>query len=276
MDRPYFVMKKVFFCYVGMTGAQLFSLVARDIFLTFLSPQILHRQWPRIRPLSSVLSGPAEMERDMRIYGQMLALVCGAGAVQADEGMDLPLDILSRVVASDCIDVHPNPGCERITLLQSDASAADLIILPDVRNNPPYEPLLVDLDAVFSSGFGPDAPDIVASAMGGFSLTSAQSDQGRHPWSQSLTILWHEGTFVVAHFSFSAYDRADGSSYACDVDLMSGDYATSVTKVIDSGDERVTEDAGQIEPMLVPLSDWTMDITGPDVCQSASESFYAP
>lgn len=185
--------------------------------------------------------------------------------------------VLPRMIDSLCIDVHEEPGCERVVLLASTTSeeSADLIIhFGTVRDT--TTPLLVARDVVFRGPFEGMIPSIERAEDGRLLVQSEQFSFGRHPWFQTLTIGWSGSEMVVQHFAFSSYDRTSNDGYTCDVDLMAGRY-TSLVSLFDAQtetDEDIREE-GEIVIEPIPVAEWSArqhDITA---CTAAANRFYA-
>lgn len=121
-----------------------------------------------------------------------------------------------------------NGALEAVVLVAGVDGEANLI----VYDNDGYSgltPVLVLEGVVFAGPMAGQAPSLTPSLAlqgeAGFVLSSEQTAVGRTPWSQSLTLVWREGSFVVAGYGYGFYDRLDLSHYGdCTVDLLTGQY----------------------------------------------------
>jgi hypothetical protein len=185
---------------------------------------------------------------------------------------------LPRLIFSTCINVHDNVGCETLVLLKSETQSdtADLLILSDFRDRDgPALPLAVARNVVFNGAMWGMAPMIEPRDGGGFVLTSEQIGAGRHPWHQSLDIIWRGERFVVSEYAFSSYDRIQNHSYSCNIDLLSGQ-ATSEVTLFDMQTEQddITRVEAQIEPIHIDIADWATAWREPEVCRPQAEVYY--
>ncbi|MBF9034524.1 hypothetical protein HKCCE2091_09755 [Rhodobacterales bacterium HKCCE2091] len=193
---------------------------------------------------------------------------------------DAETSVLPRVIAHGCFDlVRDLNGCEQVTLLASetDPDLADLLVWPDRRNRDAGGPLLVVRGAVFSGPMWGQEPTLTPVA-GGFILASGQSAIGRFPWSEGLTVR-HDGTdFVVAAYSYGAYDRMTGATFTCDLDLVTGEWRHETVRPdpeSEDAPEEVTAASGRLDTAPVRLADWSAFGAMPAPCSAASGGLYA-
>lgn len=87
-------------------------------------------------------------------------------------------------------------------------------------------------------------PEVAALANGSFTLTTKNDSVGRDRWRQSLTIAYRNFDFIVAGYTYSAYDtlNPDGGN-ECDLNVLTGKGKSSGRPV-----------AGQAQFVL--LKDW--------------------
>ena len=187
--------------------------------------------------------------------------------------------LLPRIIDSACFDlIEAYNGCEQVTLLSSETQpdAADLIILTDRRTDPSGAPLLVARSIVFNGPMWGMSPSLAQAENGSLLLTSEQIGIGRHAWTQTLTLAWRSGAFVVAGYTWSSYDRIDAGSVTCDVNLLTGDYvANALRGGVDGRAETVlVDDRGRIAPMALPPTLWTLDTPAPAPCTAAIDRLF--
>jgi len=192
------------------------------------------------------------------------ALPAAAQDLSPPEAATLP-----RLLASACLDlVEAFNGCEQVILLASEVEpdTADLIILTDWRTDPAGAPLLIARAIVFNGPMWGMAPDVEQAGSGSLLLRSGQIGIGNVPWSQTLTLAWRDGGFIVAGYTWSAYDRTTTDTAECDVNLVTGDYTISATR---DGAPRLDR-SGRIAPMARPAAAWAIDAPAPEPCDEAA------
>lgn len=91
-------------------------------------------------------------------------------------------------------------------------------------------------------------PEVAALANGSFTLTTKNDSVGRDRWRQSLTVAYRNFDFIVAGYTYSAYDtlNPDGGG-ECDLNVLTGKGKSSGRPV-----------AGQAQFVL--LKDWQDEI----------------
>lgn len=101
-------------------------------------------------------------------------------------------------------------------------------------------------------------PTVAALANGSIKLTSQNSSVGRDRWSQSLTLAYRNGRFVVAGYTYSSYDTLDNANTReCDLNVLTGK-GTANGKPITTAAAQIT------------LEEWN-DETGQKACGFASQ-----
>ena len=213
----------------------------------------------------------------MRHLALTVLLLSSASPAPAQEIGPDEASVLPRLIDSLCIDIHDNIGCEALVLLASvdQPDAADLLILTDHRDG--GAPLLVARNVVFNGAMWGMAPYVERRDGEGFFLHSEQTGVGRHPWTQTLTVVWREGRFVVSGYTFTSYDRIENDSYSCDINLRTGAYVSEVAIVDhETETEDVTREAGTGPVIDIALEDWARDWREPEVCHAAAQLYYSP
>lgn len=206
------------------------------------------------------------------------ALVLCAGEAPAQDLDAGEAATLPRLIASGCFDIHDSTGCETVILLESaeEADTADLVILTDRRTEPPAAPLLVVRSVAFNGAMWGMAPSLEQAPNGSLLLHSEQTGIGRYPWTQTLTLAFREGEFLVAGFSYSTYDRALGHNFGCDLNLLTGRYEATLVRVTDpdAGTEEATDLGGRTAPERVAVRAWDAFRPLPAPCAEAMDGFY--
>lgn len=96
-------------------------------------------------------------------------------------------------------------------------------------------------------------PELTALANGSFTITTKNDSVGRDRWRQSLTIAYRNFDFIVAGYTYAAYDTLDPNAGAeCDLNVLTGKGKTSGGPV-----------SGQAQFAL--LKDWK-DETARSIC----------
>ena len=91
-------------------------------------------------------------------------------------------------------------------------------------------------------------PELAALANGSFTITTKNDAVGRDRWRQSLTIAYRNFDFIVAGYTYSAYDTLNPAGGAeCDLNVLTGKGKTGNGPV-----------AGQAQFVL--LKDWKDEI----------------
>jgi len=121
--------------------------------------------------------------------------------------------------------------------------------------------------AVWGGPIWGQTPGLVTGTATSFQITSEQTAVGRSPWSQSITVAWRAGAFVVAGFTHSTYDRIDNTAARCEVNLLTGGWEVVLTPADDSPPRRLT---GQEGPRAFLLAELT-DTFWPQICDPLTE-----
>jgi len=204
-------------------------------------------------------------------------MICALpGLTSAQSLTPAEAELLPRLIDSICIDVHDSIGCETIVLLQSQdhPDTADLLILSDHRDGGTV--LAVSRAIVFNGALWGMSPWVEERQGEGFVVQSEQIGMGRHPWMQSLTVVWRSGRFVVSGYTFSSYDRIQNDSYSCDINLRTGDYVSEVALFdTETEEEDITRREGTGPVMDIALTDWATQWNEPEVCRPEAEIYYS-
>ncbi len=187
--------------------------------------------------------------------------------------------VLPRIIDTLCLDlVEALNGCETAVLLASETApdTADLVILSDRRAAEPQTVLALVRGMAFDGPLFGQAPRLEAGPGNALRLVAEQIGIGRSPWSQALTIVHRGDGFLVAGLTYETYDRVVGGSLVCDVNLLTGDWATTAERVnMETGTvtfERAQ--TGRIAGARPPVTDWRADDPLPQPCEAALAEWY--
>ena len=93
-----------------------------------------------------------------------------------------------------------------------------------------------------STVYGQEA-GVAALANGSIELTSQNSAIGRDRWEQRVTIAYRESRFVVAGYTYSAYDTLDPNhTESCDLNVLTGKGTANGKPVATKGAQVAFED----------------------------------
>jgi hypothetical protein len=106
------------------------------------------------------------------------------------------------------------------------------------------------------------APGLEARTDTSFMIRAEQTAIGRSPWNSAVTVAWRGGSFVVAGYTYTTYDRIENTGGRCDVNLLTGGWEVTFMPA-DDGPDRV--ETGRDGPRAFPLSDLDQDFL-PPVC----------
>ncbi len=201
------------------------------------------------------------------------ALALTVASAAAEPLSPAEAEVLPRVIASLCLDLHPGTGCETAILLQSAAEpdTADLVILTDRRGAEAGRRLAVARSLVFSGAMWGMAPGLRPGAPGTLAVTAEQIGVGRNAWMQELHIAHGPDGFAVTEFSWSGHDRLTGGSFSCRVDFATGNWEIEATGH-DAGPGEATmpvSETGRTAPAPVPLARWRAFAALPEPCAEA-------
>lgn len=126
------------------------------------------------------------------------------------------------------------------------------VFLEDNRNSP--ELALFKSNLAWSGAMWGNTPSLAINKAGSLQVISQNQAIGRNRWSKTLTIAYRNNDFVVAGYTFEAYDTLDPDySLSCDVNLLTG------KGVKNKKPFKTTAKA-------IKLADWS-DQSNPEQCQ---------
>ncbi|GMG85262.1 hypothetical protein LNKW23_44800 [Paralimibaculum aggregatum] len=135
---------------------------------------------------------------------------------------------------------------DRAVLLQADGMA-DLLIYVGGERPGSFELVEAGRGIAWHGGAWGTIPSLETSPSGGIRVLSQNEAIGRNRWHQALTIAYRGGRFVVAGFTYNAFDTLDPAAGTdCDVNLLTG-------KGLLNGEPFATA------ARALPVSDWTED-----------------
>mgnify|MGYP001193138896 CR=1 FL=1 len=127
-------------------------------------------------------------------------------------------------IASLSSDWNGDGHADVVLLYRTDDGMADLVLLMGDGWRG-LQPALTLPGVIFAGPMAGQAPALESRNATSFALLSEQTGVGRTPWSQSLTVIWRDGGFVVAGYDYSFYDRLDLSHYGdCSVNLLTSQF----------------------------------------------------
>lgn len=213
-------------------------------------------------------------------YIAMAAGLLAASSASAQDLTEAETHVLPRLIDSICVDlIEERNGCETAVLLSSsdEPDAADLVILSDRRATDPQEILATVRGIAFNGPLFGQAPSLEQSENGSLLVHAEQIGIGRSPWTETLTLAYREGAFVVAGRTFSTYDRIALGDFSCDVNLLTGDWVSHAQRSNgETGDPIYqSEQSGRVEGARIPLAEWNRDIQLPQPCLDEMSAWWA-
>ncbi len=147
----------------------------------------------------------------------VVAVFQGSAATALAEERILPWQVLS-VVTADWTD---DGGMDRAVLYDDGTDDAALAIY--VGANGGFERLAFDPDIAWFGAMWGTMPWLEVSDAGSLLIKSGNEAIGRNRWSQTLTVAFRGGAFVVAGYTSTWYDTLDmENNGTCDVNYLTG------------------------------------------------------
>lgn len=149
-----------------------------------------------------------------------LSVLLVSGAQAAEQKVDL-----SHVISAATGDWNNDGLMDRAFLVAPDNDDQDVglyIYLGDQASTLPtleiFKPNLVWSGAMWGT-----TPSLMLGKSGSLEVISSNEAIGRSRWSQTLTLAYRSGAFVVAGYTYNSYDTLDLSAgISCDVNLLTG------------------------------------------------------
>ena len=84
-------------------------------------------------------------------------------------------------------------------------------------------PVILKKAIAWSGAMAGTKPSLEQRKNGSLMVTSGNQAIGRNRWRQQLTIAYRNGRFIVAGYSYDAYDTLDiAHHFSCDINLLTG------------------------------------------------------
>ncbi len=157
------------------------------------------------------------MGKKAEIFGALAALfLCAPATAGADEQVE-PWQVLS-VVTTDWTD---DGGMDRAVLYMDDSNDAALAIY--VGDGHRFDLRARHPDIAWFGAMWGTLPSLGLSEAGSLLVHSGNEEIGRNRWSETLTIAYRGGAFVIAGYTYRWYDTLDPENNGlCDVNFLSG------------------------------------------------------
>jgi hypothetical protein len=168
------------------------------------------------------MSAPRSARRTLGLATAALlaAAPAHAGAAEADVGRS-PNDVVSAVT----LDMNGDGRFDRAVLVEEDDTVTLLVYLsaPDRDDRRDRRLAIVKPAVAWNGGMWGQQPSLEVNARGSLLVRSANESIGRDRWSQTLTVAYKNGTFLVAGLTFNRRDSLDPeAATACDLNYLSG------------------------------------------------------
>ena len=188
--------------------------------------------------------------------------------------------VLPRIIDTLCVDLVADlNGCETAVLLASDTEpdTADLIIFADRRAADGPIILAATRSIAYNGPLFGQSPLLEQAQNGSLRLHAEQVGIGRAPWTETLTIAYRDGDFLIAGRTYTTYDRALGGGFTCDINLLTGDWVTSADRPNPETEETIYEadNSGRLPPEQPLLDDWTWTTPLPTPCAIELDAWWA-
>lgn len=110
-------------------------------------------------------------------------------------------------------------------ILQIDESAEPTLMITHQKKNDVRYAIVLETDSLglVVDGMAGVGSELAVAKNGSLQIHQYNESVGRDRWSRTLTVAYRDGQYVIAGFTFSAYDtlKAD-SSESCDYNLLTG------------------------------------------------------
>ena len=182
----------------------------------------------------------------------LIFLTASVVANETDEHLVDPGKVLGFVIG----DWNDDGGMDRAILVAPDNEDDDVglyIYLQDDDNSSQLE--LYKPNLVWSGAMWGNMPSLSVTSSGSLQVLSQNQAIGRSRWSQKLTVAYRNNHFVVAGYTYDAYDTLDlNAGLNCDVNLLTGKGVKNKISF-------------RIAKQNIKLADWTEESV-PEPCRS--------
>jgi hypothetical protein len=166
---------------------------------------------------------------------------------------------LANVLSAVTLDFKHDGDEARAILTQNAEGAADLHIYfstagPNAGEHP-FKLVLTKKNVVFAGSMWGQHPSLSINDKGSLVVASTNTAIGRTKWTESLTVVFRNGEFVIAGIAYSAYDGIDPKAGgSCELNLLAG---------------RGMRNGKPVPVTLAPvkLTDWSDENSMPKECQ---------
>lgn len=133
---------------------------------------------------------------------------------------------LDRVLSAVTLSFRGDGATDRAVLVANRENGADLFIylaLDESGSGAEPKPALVKRNVAWSGALWGTRPSLAVNGEGSLVIASANDAIGRSRWSETLTIAYRNGAFVVAGLTYAARDTLDPKAGgACEINYLTG------------------------------------------------------
>ncbi|HEY8161430.1 MAG: hypothetical protein ACR650_11740 [Methylocystis sp.] len=155
----------------------------------------------------------------LRVVTLTAAALLLAGAARAEPDF-------SSVLDSETLSFEDG-NTDRAVLVENGDSGADLYIYLNLEPARDFsklaKPALVKKSVAWSGGMWGTRASLETNAKGSLLIKSENTGIGRDRWTETLTVIYRKGEFVVAGLTRESYDTLDPkAAHSCDLNFLSG------------------------------------------------------
>jgi len=160
----------------------------------------------------------------MKVGMHRLLILAFAGLLPAHAAADEKQIALERISAVVTADWNDDGGFDRALLVESSEDTVDLLIYLSTGGN--FTPMKLHTRASGIAWRGlmwGQQPELALSDKGSMLLHAMNEAIGRHRWTETRTIAFKDGAFIVAGYTYSYRDTiGEYRDIHCDVNLLTG------------------------------------------------------
>ena len=154
----------------------------------------------------------------MKLYVSIVSLLIGFGFAQ--ETLISPENVLSVVTA----DWNSDAAFDRAVLVATEPTFSELFIYLSDTESSTMNLALHMSDAAWRGAMWGTQPTLELNEVGSLQIYSANDVVGRNRWRQTLTVAYREGEFILAGYTYTAYDTLNlDNQLVCDLNLVTGE-----------------------------------------------------
>ena len=188
------------------------------------------------------------------ICGALLFLLCLISIRATAQTLDAPIDPASLgpgdLVSMVEADLNDDGRPDIARLVVGAHIDADLKIWLGTTSSPS---VVVEGIAWRGALYGTQ-PELTLGPQGSLMLKTQNTAIGRWKWTETLTIAYREGRFLIAGYTYSGYDGIDLTTLDCDVNLLTGNGYHNGEIVL-------------FAPRRIGLTEWSSERDAPSACQ---------